>query len=87
MPRHVDDADYLNFLPTPLHRNRYLRWKEEMLQSIDSILADLEKSSVMEVMTTRSLTPKDIALLVRLHYVTDEEADTYNLRSVEAMVP
>lgn len=87
MSRNVDDQAYLNFLPTPLHRNRYLRWKGAMLQQLDVILADLERSNISDVMSNRGLTPKDVALLVRLHYVTDEEADKYGLREVEAMVP
>ena len=86
MARSVDDKDYIKFLPTQLHIKRYLRWKEQMLLDIDGIVEELESFSIDDVMVKRNLTPKDIALLVRLHFVSDDEVDKYDLGRIESMV-
>lgn len=84
--RSVDDKDYISFLPTRLQVNRYLRWKEQMLLDIDNIIAELDSLSIDDVMEQRNLTPKDVALLVRLRYVTAEEVERYDLGRIEKMV-
>ena len=86
MARSIDDKDYISYLPTRLHVKRYLRWKEQMLLDIDNIVADLKESSIDVVMEKRNLTPKDVALLVRLQFVTDEEVETFGLARIEKMV-
>lgn len=87
MLREVDDMAYLQYLRSDMYRNRYLRWKDEMLEDLDAIIEDLDKYSVDEVMDKRGLTPKDIALLVRLRYLTDDEVARYDLRRIEQTVP
>lgn len=87
MTRSADDKDYISFLPSRLHVNRYLRWKEQMLQDIDTIVAELEESPIDEVMERRNLIPKDIALLVRLRIVTPEEAARFDMNRIEETVP
>lgn len=87
MQRQIDDQDYLNFLPTDMHRRRYQRWKEEMLANIDDIIAEVEKEGLQAVMERRYLSPKDIALLVRLNFVSEEQAERFGMKAIEETAP
>ena len=87
MPRVIQDEDYMNFLPTKLQQRRYLRWKEKMLNNIDGIIAALESNTIDDVMQEWDLVPKDVALIVRLGFVTDEQANRFDLRRIEERVP
>lgn len=87
MNRMIDDQDYIEYLPSALYVKRYLRWREAMIQDIEDISTDLQTSTIDEVMERRSLSPKDIALLVRLKYFTAEEVAAYDLLRIEKMVP
>lgn len=83
----VDDEDYLATLPPGLYRNRYFLWKEKMLGQIDSIKQDLVTDSLESVMTKYNLTPRDIALLVRLNYISEEDSKLFGLDVIEKSVP
>ena len=81
-----DDQDYINFLGMDIYIRRYLRWKERMMPQIESIVHDLETMTPEELMKSRDMTPFDIALLVRLKYLTAEEVEKFDLRRIEQMV-
>ena len=85
--RSVDDSSYMNFLPSDLYRNRYLRWKSVMLSNIDAIVASFSTEGVEATIQKFGLTPKDVALLVRLKYFDAEEIEQYGLRKIECGVP
>lgn len=85
--RSPDDASYIEYLPSKLYRNRYLRWKDLMLQNIDAIVAGFTKEGVEATMKKYSLTQKDIALLVRLRFLTDDEITRFALQGIECGVP
>ena len=87
MQRNIDDSDYIAFLPGDMFRRRYFRWRERMLRDVEGIVADLKKHPVEEVMEMRNLTPRDIALLVRLKYLTPEEVEEFDLRKIEQALP
>lgn len=86
MNREIDDAEYMECLPY-LYRKNYTRWKERMLRQIGDIVHALETTPLEQVMETYSLTPRDVALLVRLNYVTAEEAHVFGMDAVERTVP
>lgn len=86
MNRQIEDKEYLECLPS-LYRNQYYRWRERMLAQVDEIICALETNSVGVVMEMYSLTPRDIALLVRLNYVSPEDAKRFNLYKIESRVP
>lgn len=88
MDRVINDAAYLNTLTSTLYRNRYIRWKSEVLSKIDSIMESLEKGvALSDVMSEYNLTNRDVALLVRLNYISSEEAESYGLDCIEKSVP
>lgn len=83
---HVQDADYIECLPRP-YRANYTRWRQRMLSNIDAVAVALQGQDIETVMVQYSLTRRDIALLVRLHYFTDDEVCRYNLSEIERSVP
>lgn len=85
--RNVDDRSYMEFLPTQMHQRRYLVWKEQMLGKIDYFVSELRQKEVKTVMEEQGLTPRDVALLVRLKYFTDDEIEIFGLREIEETVP
>lgn len=85
--REIDDTAYLNLQSSSLYRNRYLAWKARMLPEIDNIILDFEKNGVDTTMSERNLTPRDIALLVRLKYFTEDEVEKFALQTIEQSVP
>lgn len=85
--RTVDDLAYMSYLPSDMYRNRYMRWKNVMLGNIEAIVASFSADGVDATMQKFSLTPKDIALLVRLKYLSDDEVEQYSLRTIECGVP
>ena len=87
MQRNIDDKDYIAFLPGEMFRGRYYRWRERMLKNIANIVADFERYPVDEVMDRQRLTFRDIALLVRLNYLTPEEVERFDLRKIEQALP
>lgn len=87
MLRQIHDEDYLNFLPTTLHKKRYSHWREQMLANIENIVATFHAQPRDEAIATCNLTPRDVALLVRLGYFTPEEAEAFNLYEIEKKVP
>ena len=83
----IDDKDYLDCQPR-LYRMKHVKWKELMLSVIDNVVEDLEKGSpIEEVMERWELTARDVALLVRLKFVTEEEAARFDMNRIEATVP
>lgn len=82
----IQDSNYREYLPK-LYRKHYDLWKARMLKSVDKIAESLASKSPEEVMEEYSLSPRDIALLVRLNYFTPEETEKYNLRRIEEKVP
>lgn len=86
MQRRIDDVDYMECLPS-LYRKSYITWKARMLTQVDAIAQDLNGMQPEEVMTKYNLTPRDVALLVRLQYLTAEEVEKYGLRRIEGTVP
>lgn len=84
--RTFDDTNYLERLPS-YYRRAHERWKEHISSIIDDVMSALESSTLQEVMSTYNLTPRDIAMLVRLNVVTDEEAERFGMNAVEAVVP
>ena len=58
-----------------------------MLGRIDAIVEALEQAPIEQVMELFSLSARDIALLVRLNYLTVDEAARYGLERIERSVP
>ena len=87
MNREIKDKDYIEFLGTELYQNRYFRWKKRMLPMVDAIVEELPKDSLENVMKKFDLTPRDVALLVRLNYVSEEVAVKYGLKAIEEIIP
>lgn len=83
--REVRDKDYQECLPSDIYRRHYANWKQRMLERIDSIAGALRESNLSTVMTQFELSPRDITLLVKLHYFTDAEIDEFNLGSLMQM--
>lgn len=86
MERKIEDTEYMECLTT-LYRRNYLRWRDKMLSQIEDIVCDFEVMTVDQVMEKYALTPRDVALLVRLHYFTPEEAQRFDLERIEQAVP
>ena len=87
MERKIDDKDYIECLKTSVYRTHYRLWRERMLTKIEDIVAALETASPEEVMYSYSLSPRDMALLVRLGYFTKDEVERFDLRRIECTVP
>lgn len=83
----IKDEDYLNFLTGDFYRSRYYKWKERMLSILDSLLRDLEVMTPEDAIEKYRLLPKDIALLVRLNYVSPEDAERLDLVRIEKSLP
>ena len=82
----IKDADYIACLPRP-YRTSYTKWRTRMLNSIDAIAEAIAHMPVEDVMQKFNLSPRDIALLVRLNYFTAEEVVEYGLERIERSVP
>lgn len=82
----IRDSEYIECLPRP-YRANYFRWRERMLGRIDAIVEALEQAPIEQVMELFSLSSRDIALLVRLNYLTGDEAARYGLERIERSVP
>ncbi len=74
-------------LTTSLHVQRYNIWKAGILLKLDNIVRDLGKESLETVMKKYHLLRRDIALMVRLGYFTNEEVDQFGLESVVKTIP
>ena len=85
MTREVVDKEYIECLPV-LYRKHYALWRERMLANIDTISQALEGNSIEAVMEHFRLSPRDVALLVRLHYFTEDEVERFGLRRIEESV-
>lgn len=85
MVRPISDADYMECLPSDLYRNSYMRWKQRMLNSIDSIVQAMTQAPLPQVMEGFGLSPRDFCLLVKLGYFTEEEIVAFNLQEVKEM--
>ena len=85
--RNIDDKDYIECLSSDLYRRNYSNWRQRMLSSIDDIVDALANGTVEDVMEQKGLSARDIALLVRLQYFTEEEVERYELRRIEKTVP
>lgn len=83
----IQDQDYLDFIGDHVYRFRYFRWKDRMLSMLDDILAALERSTPEEVIEELKLTPRDLAMLVRLNYITKEDAKRLDLIRIERSIP
>lgn len=82
----IRDADYIECLPRP-YRANYFKWRERMLGRIEAIVEALNVAPIEEVMSHFGLSARDVALLVRLNYLTEEEAAQYGLERIERSVP
>ena len=87
MGRVIDDKDYIECLPDYVHRVAYNKWRARMELAIEDIVKALEKDKVENVMITQHLSPRDIALLVRLCFFTEEEVEKFDLLRIERTVP
>ena len=87
MKRVIEDENYIKFLPTRMHIAKHSQWKERMLSIDDSWINELQTEKFEDVIANYNLTEKDIALLVRFNYFTEEEIEQYNLRSIEQAMP
>jgi len=81
MVRQIDDKDYMECLPSPLYLAHYELWRKRMLPRVDDIAKALRTKPLEEVMIEFTLTPRDVALLVQLRYLTGEEVEEFNLGS------
>ena len=81
----IQDKDYESCLGT-LYRTNYNIWKRSTLEFIDDFVQALSTDSRDNVIASYSLSPRDIALMVKLHYVTPEEAELYNLIEISDTV-
>ena len=70
-----------------MHRQRHERWKERMLSIGEDVVEDLNTMEVKAVMEKYNITEKDIALLVRFNYFTEDEVERFNLRPIEKAMP
>lgn len=82
----IRDVDYIECLPRP-YRANYFKWRERMLGRIEAIVEALNVAPIEEVMVHFGLSARDVALLVRLNYLTEEEAAQYGLERIERSVP
>lgn len=85
MSRPISDKDYMECLPSDLYRRSYLRWRERMENSIDSIVQAMTMFPLVQVMEQFNLTPRDFCLLVKLGYFTEEEVARFGLEQVREM--
>ncbi len=81
MERQIDDQDYMECLPSPLYLAHYELWRKRMLPRVDDIAKSLRDKPLEDVMVQFTLTPRDVALLVQLKYLTSEEVEEFNLGS------
>ena len=86
MVRNIQDQDYIECL-VPMYRRTYLSWKQRMVGRIDRIAADFNHATPEEVMAAHHLSPRDVALMVRLNYLTAEEAERFGLQRIVDAVP
>ena len=86
MTRKIDDIDYVECLTTRAYVRHYFRWKEKMLAQIDSIVDALNGHSIADVSNMFNLTPRDWALLVSLHYFTENEIAVFGLEQLATAV-
>lgn len=77
--RKIDDADYIECLPTQVYKQHYMRWKERILPQMGALVAALRVKPLEDVMGDFSLTPRDVTLLVQLKYLTAEEVEEFGL--------
>lgn len=82
----IHDSDYIDTLPR-LYKRTYSSWKERMLKQVDSIADSMRMHGVEATMTMFSLSPRDVALLVRLGYFTEQETEEFGLAAIEQSVP
>ena len=87
MLRNIDDKDYIECLPSDLYRHNYANWRQRMLDNIEIIVQQLSEKPVEAVMEEMNLTTRDIALLVRLKFFTEEEVEKFDLRRIEKLIP
>lgn len=85
MNRQIDDSAYIETLPT-LYRRHHELWKKRMFKVIDAVAVELETNPPEVVMEKFSLSKRDVALLVRLGFFTEEEAERFDLNRIEAQV-
>ena len=83
----ITDNGYIEFLMIPLNQQRYVRWRDKILEVFEDIVSDFRAMTPEEVMEKWDLNPHDIALFVRLNYFTPEEVEEFDVRRIEAMVP
>lgn len=83
----INDADYINFLGPGIFQKRYLKWKERMIGTVDSIVRDLGKSPLEDVRQVYNLTDNDIGMLVRLNFVDKEFAEKTGMAAIERTLP
>lgn len=84
--RNVDDENYLARLPQ-YYWKAHERWKDRILSIIEDFMRDLETSSLSDVMSKYKLSQRDIALLVRLNIVSEDEAERFGMNAIEAVMP
>ena len=84
--RSIEDENYLARLPQ-YYWKAHERWKDRILSVIDDFMLDLETVSLPDAMSKYKLSQRDIALLVRLNVVSDDEAARYGMNAIEAVMP
>lgn len=82
----IQDTDYIATLPR-LYRITYAKWRERMLRDIEEIVESFRTCGVEQTMARFTLNFRDVALLVRLGYLTPQETEEFNLSPIEQSVP
>lgn len=80
--RNVDDMAYMECLPSEIYRRQYLRWKSKMLPQVEEVVTSIRDKGLKGAMSEQELTPRDIMLLVKLHYLTEDEIKEFELSHI-----